>query len=81
MNIEKEFYERINNKFGECSKLAYYLAEKCALTTSDLERFLIRSEVEEQIEKGKKSKMMIYADIAEKYCKSIHSVIYIVKKI
>lgn len=81
MNIEKEFYEKIEAKFGECSKLAYYLAEKCALTTSDLERFLIRTEVEEQIAKKKKPKMIIYADVAEKYCKSIDSVIYIVKKI
>ena len=81
MNIEREFYTRIDTTFGDCNNVAYHLAEKCALTTGDMERYLIRCEYEEQVFKNKNSKMNIYADLAEKYCKSIHSVIYIVKKI
>ena len=84
MNIEKEFYSRIDITFGDCKNVAYHLAEKCALTTGDMERYLIKCEFEEQKNitgRNKKPLMMVYSDLAEKYSKSIHSVIYIVKKI
>jgi hypothetical protein len=84
MNIEKEFYTRIDTTFGECKEVAYHLAEKCALTTGDMERYLIKCEYEEQKNvkgRNKKPLMMVYSDLGEKYSKSIHAIIYIVKKI
>ena len=49
-----------------------------------MERYLIKCEFEEQKNitgRNKKPLMMVYSDLAEKYSKSIHAVIYIVKKI
>lgn len=82
MNIEKEFYEQIEKRYGECKSVAYHLTQKCGLSVMLMERYLIRNEFDTLNESGKKlPKMEIYAMLGEKYSKSIDAIIYIIKKL
>jgi hypothetical protein len=78
MNIEKEFYKKIKDRYGECSPIIYELVRDGLLGTSNMEKYLIKTEFLEQLEKqnGKK-KMAIYIDLAEKYSTSVDKIIYI----
>lgn len=82
INIEKEFYERVNKKFGECSSVVYKLVEDGAFGMNQMERYLIKAEYRDFVNKERKNKTLMgfYADLAEKYNKSDDSIWYIIHK-
>lgn len=81
MNIEKEFYKIIEEKYGDCKSVAFHLTEKCGLSAMIMERYLIRNDFEVMVTAKKYPKMEIYAMLGEKYSKSIDAIIYIIKKL
>ncbi len=80
INIEKEFYKVINEKFGECESVAYHLAEMGTLSTTKMEQYLIRHEFAEMKASGKRT-TETWNFLAEKYCKNYKSIRYIIERI
>lgn len=77
MNIEKEFLRKIESQYDGCGvQIIYVLMENDVIDTEDMKRYLIRAEFKEIISKGKPQKMLVYSNLAEKFCTSIAKVRY-----
>lgn len=75
MNIEKEFIKKITSSYPGCEQAIYSLIERNALTTTNMRKYLIKSEYKEIIEKdGKIQKMIVYSDLAEKHHTSLDNI-------
>lgn len=75
MNIEKEFYRRMEEKFGECASVAFHLAEIGGMRQCDMERYLIKVEFQEMISaKTLKSKRATYTYLSERFFKSYQTI-------
>lgn len=79
INIEKEFYNKINEQFGNCDRVAFHLTEMGALTTTKMEQYLIKTDFKKMRE-DKKSIHTIYEELADKYSKSPYGIQYIIEK-
>lgn len=80
LNIEKEFYKRIEDKFSECKSVAFHLAEFGVLTTNKMEQYIIKDDFKKMKAEGKTSRN-IYFELSEKYCKEFDSIRYIVERV
>lgn len=79
MNIEKDFYTRIEEQFGDCKTVAYHLGEVGAIDTRRMEQYLIKDEFKRMRAEGMKI-YKIYSILAEKYNKVSDSIKYIVER-
>ena len=80
INIEKEFYTRMEEKFSECKSVAFHLVEYGALTTTKMEQYLIKCDYKEAKKKTKNINHIIYSELAAKYSKAFDSIKYIIEK-
>lgn len=79
INIEREFYNKINEKFGDCDRVAFHLTEMGALTTKKMEFYLIKDDFKILKAKGKTA-IQAYIELGEKYFKTFDAIRYIVEK-
>lgn len=78
MNIEKEFIQKISSSYPGSEHVIYSLLESNSLNQLSMQRYLIRAEYKEVMSKGKSvQKMLVYSDLAEKFCMSPSKVRYI----
>ncbi len=79
INIEKEFYTRMEDKFSECKSVAFHLVEYGALTTKKMEFYLIKDDFRILKSKGKTA-IQAYIELGETYFKSFDAIRYIIEK-
>lgn len=78
MNIEKAFIQKISTSYPGSENVIYSLLESNSLNQLSMQRYLIRAEYKEIMSKGGKvQKMLMYSDLAEKYCMSPEKVRFI----
>ena len=79
INIEKEFFARMDEKFSECKSVAFHLVEYGALTTKKMEFYLIKDDFRILKSKGKTA-IQAYIELGESYFKSFDAIRYIIEK-
>lgn len=77
MNIEKKFIQKLNSTYPGCENALYSLLENDAISLEGMQKFLIKTEYKDIVNKeGRIQKMIVYSELAEKYGTSINKVRY-----
>lgn len=80
MNIEKVFIKKITSSYPGCENAIYSLLENDSIRVDDMQKFLIKTEFKQIIDsEGKVQKMIVYSDLAEKYCTTVDKVRHIIR--